>query len=131
MSQQASPKNTAMAILLPTNIDELDDREKRHSCDLAWDRPNGQTRSGQCDDFDAFSRTAIGTLLCVALYEMTYNSTVGPDSSLGEQITNVINADNTPPPFADTAWSIQRRTTTQSQRISIWTATRGWRLMPV
>ncbi|KAI1370151.1 hypothetical protein F4677DRAFT_451676 [Hypoxylon crocopeplum] len=77
-----------------TDKDKLDQREKIHFCTLAWDRPNADTRSGQCSDFDPFPSTKMDTLSRVALHEMTHYSSVGPPSTLGEQIQDVVNADD-------------------------------------
>ncbi|KAI0907004.1 hypothetical protein F4823DRAFT_630785 [Ustulina deusta] len=77
-----------------TDTDSLDDREKIHFCDIAWGRPNAQTRSGQCDTFGAFPSTNMDTFSRVALHEMMHYSSVGPPSSLGEQIQDVSNADD-------------------------------------
>ncbi|KAI0429121.1 hypothetical protein F5Y09DRAFT_268536 [Xylaria sp. FL1042] len=76
-----------------TNTDDLDDREKIHFCDIAWARPNTQTRSTQCSTFGNFPSTNMDTFSRVALHEMTHYSTVGPDSALKEQIRDVKNAD--------------------------------------
>ncbi|KAI0856129.1 hypothetical protein F4860DRAFT_424609 [Xylaria cubensis] len=79
-----------------TNTDTLDDREKIHFCDIAWDRPNGDTRAGQCGDFDPYPSDKIDTFSRVALHEMMHYSSVGPASALGEQIVDVNNADGVP-----------------------------------
>ncbi|KAI0868740.1 hypothetical protein GGS24DRAFT_481451, partial [Hypoxylon argillaceum] len=79
-----------------TDTDDLDDREKIHFCDIAWDRPNGATRAGQCGDFDPYPSDKIDTFSRVALHEMMHYSSVGPESALEDQIVDVNNADGVP-----------------------------------
>ncbi|KAI1747783.1 hypothetical protein F4782DRAFT_398178 [Xylaria castorea] len=76
-----------------TNTDDLDNREKIKFCDIAWERPNLEARSMQCGDFDAFPSTKMDTFSRVALHEMTHYSSVGPPSTLGQQIQDVTNED--------------------------------------
>ncbi|KAI1178866.1 hypothetical protein F4777DRAFT_575520 [Nemania sp. FL0916] len=76
-----------------TDTDHLDEREKIKFCDIAWNRPNLQTRSMQCGDFDPFPSTKMDTFSRVALHEMTHYSSVSPPSTLGQQIKDVINED--------------------------------------
>ncbi|KAF1942532.1 hypothetical protein EJ02DRAFT_422117 [Clathrospora elynae] len=68
------------------------EREKIHFCDPAWTRPS--LENVDCGSLDPFPSTKMDTFSRIALHEMMHYSSVGPPSSLGEQIKDGVNADN-------------------------------------
>ncbi|KAL8796259.1 MAG: hypothetical protein Q9195_001374 [Heterodermia aff. obscurata] len=74
-----------------TLTDQLDDREKIHFCDPSWTR--GSVGDVDCGSLDPFPSTKMDTFSRIALHEMTHYSSVGPKTSLAEQIKDVNNAD--------------------------------------
>lgn len=74
-----------------TLTDELDDREKIHFCDPAYTR--GKFTDVDCASLDPFPSTKMDTFSRIVLHEMTHSSSVGPDSSLENQIIDVKNTD--------------------------------------
>jgi hypothetical protein len=85
---------TIEGTLAYTLVDTLDNREKIHFCDPAWTRPS--VADVDCGALDPYPSTKMDSFSRIALHEMMHYSTVGPPSSLGEQIKDGVNADDEP-----------------------------------
>lgn len=77
-----------------TLTDNLDKREKIHFCDPSWTR--GSAGDVDCASLDPFPSTKMDSFSRIALHEMTHYSSVGPKTSLAQQIIDVKNADGEP-----------------------------------
>ena len=77
-----------------TLTDQLDDREKIHFCDPSWTR--GSAGDVDCASLDPFPSTKMDAFSRIALHEMTHYSSVGPETSLAQQIKDVTNEDGQP-----------------------------------
>lgn len=75
-----------------TDTDTLDDREKIHFCDLTWDKPVSFDTS-TCDSQGERPTEMIDDITRIVVHEMTHYSTVGPASTLAEQIVDQTNDD--------------------------------------
>ncbi|KAI1430663.1 hypothetical protein GGR50DRAFT_180273 [Xylaria sp. CBS 124048] len=76
-----------------TTRDRYDNFEKTHFCNIAWSRPSLDKRSKECDGLGPYPSTGIDTFSRLALREMVHYSSVGPNSTLGQSIGDVLNAD--------------------------------------
>ncbi|CAF9934268.1 MAG: hypothetical protein HETSPECPRED_009165 [Heterodermia speciosa] len=74
-----------------TLTDQLDNREKIHFCDPSWTR--GSAADVDCGSLDPFPSTKMDSFSRIALHEMTHYSSVGPQTSLAQQIVDTNNAD--------------------------------------
>lgn len=83
-----------MDTLAYTLTDDLDSREKIHFCDPSWTR--GSADDVDCASLDPFPSTKMDSFSRIALHEMTHYSSVGPKTSLADQIIDVKNADGQP-----------------------------------
>lgn len=86
------PGCTDEGTLAYTLNDEQDSREKIHFCDPSWTR--GSAGDVGCASLDPFPSTKMDSFSRIALHEMTHYSSVGPQTSLGQQIKDVKNADD-------------------------------------
>jgi hypothetical protein len=90
-------KCTDEGTLAYTLVDSVDQRQKIHFCDLSWTLP--ATAGAVVADYSVLDPCPSGKMDAftrVALYEITHYFTVGPATSLGQQIQDVANADNAP-----------------------------------
>ena len=72
-----------------TLVDGLDNREKIHFCDPAWDRKGaGEV---DCKSLDPFPSTKMDAFSRIVLHEMTHYKSVG--GIIGEQIVDAKNKD--------------------------------------
>ena len=74
-----------------TLTDQLDGREKIHFCDPSWTR--GSIADVDCASLDPFPSEKMDAFERIVLHEMTHYSSVGPKTSLGSQIVDVLNKD--------------------------------------
>lgn len=72
-----------------------DELEKIHFCDIAYERPTAGIDI-DCGSLDNYPSTKIDTFSRIVLHETLHYSTVGPPSSLGEQIVDQRNDDGEP-----------------------------------
>ncbi|KAF2228667.1 hypothetical protein EV356DRAFT_495133 [Viridothelium virens] len=77
-----------------TLTDQLDKREKIHFCDPSWTR--GSAGDVDCASLDPYPSTKMDSFSRIALHEMMHYSSVGPQTSLKEQIVDVKNEDLQP-----------------------------------
>ncbi|ERF76598.1 hypothetical protein EPUS_09184 [Endocarpon pusillum Z07020] len=77
-----------------TLTDRLDSREKIHFCDPSWTR--GKADDVDCASLDPFPSTKMDSFSRIALHEMLHYSSVGPETSLAQQIIDVKNEDGEP-----------------------------------
>lgn len=81
-------------VLAYTMEDEVDDREKIHFCDISW--TYGSTADVDCNTLDPFPSTRMDSFSRIVLHEMMHYSSIGPKTSLDDQIRDVNNEDNSP-----------------------------------
>lgn len=74
-----------------TLTDQLDGREKIHFCDPSWTRGNAYLVD--CASLDLFPSSKMDAFSRIVLHEMLHYTSVGPDTSLAAQITDVRNND--------------------------------------
>ncbi|OBS24203.1 hypothetical protein FPOA_04750 [Fusarium poae] len=72
-----------------------DEREKIHFCDIAYEK-KVHAADIDCGSLDKYPSTKMDTFSRVALHETLHYSTIGPKSTLGEQIVDQLNEDDKP-----------------------------------
>lgn len=82
---------TDEGVLAYTNTDQLDSREKIHFCELSWTR--GGAGNADCASLDPYPSTKMDSFSRIALHVMLHYSSVGPKTSLAQQILDGKNAD--------------------------------------